>query len=178
MIAVHVAIETAENYLIRREPHRRAHIERLMGLRADGMVIGGGPAPDGRTADVFYRLTRADQLAPLVEEDPYYLGRVWTAYRPRSFAQFVEPWELPPVVLDGSRRVTIVEGPSGDLDMAQFALIEMRGAGRLAFGGFFDDGQTLAVVRSPDDAEAVGWLAETGFWVSAELRARPLVHVL
>jgi hypothetical protein len=44
---------------------------------------------------------------------------------------------------------TIVEGPVGNHDMAQFALIELRGAGRLAFGGFFDDGSTLAVVKTP-----------------------------
>ncbi len=178
MIVVHVAITAAEDYLTRRAAHRRAHFERLSGLRVSGTVIGGGPAPDGRTADLFYRLTGADQLAPLVEEDPYYLGGVWTAYRSRRFAQFVEPWELPPVVLDGSRRATIVEGPAADLDMAQFALIELRGAGRLAFGGFFEDRQTLALVQSPDPDEAAGWLAETGFWAPTQLRARPFIYAL
>ena len=73
-------------------------------------------------------------MAHAMEEDPYWIGGVWTRYEPRSFSQFVEPWEMVPVVLDGSRRATLVEGPTAQHDMAQFALIEMRGAGRIAFG--------------------------------------------
>ena len=178
MIVVHVAVTSADDYFTRREGYRQAHIERLMALRARGILIGGGPAPEGGTADVFYRLERPDQLTALVEDDPYYTGGVWTAYAPRSFAQFVEPWELPPVVLDGSRRVTIAEGPATDPDMAQFALIELRGAGRLLFGGSFDGRETLAVLRSADAAEAAGWLAETGLWPAEGLTTRPLLHVL
>lgn len=178
MIAVHVAVTTVEDYAARREPYRQAHIERLVGLRARGYLVGGGPAPDGRSADLFYRLERPDQLAPLIEEDPYYQGKAWTAYRSRSFATFVEPWETPPVVLDGSRRVTVVEGPAADAEMAQLALIELRGAGRLLFGGALEDGQTLAVIRSPDPAEATAWLAETGLWAPERLQARPLLHAL
>jgi uncharacterized protein len=178
MIVFHAAIVTADDYLARREPHRRAHIDRLLALRDQGTVIGGGPAADGRSADVFYRVQQEQQLKPLIEEDPYWAGGAWTSYASRSFAQFVEPWELPPVVLDGSRRVMIVEGITGDHDMAQFALIELRGAGRLAFGGFFEGGQTLAVVRSADAKEATGWLAETGFWDAGRLTARPLLYAL
>lgn len=178
MIAVHVAVTTVEDYAARREPYRQAHIERLVGLRARGYVVGGGPAPDGRSVDLFYRLERPDQLPALVEEDPYYQGKVWTAYRSRSFSTFVEPWETPAVVLDGSRRVTVVEGPVADPEMAQLALIELRGAGRLAFGGTLEGGHTVAVLRSADPAEATGWLAETGFWPADGLTARPLLQVL
>lgn len=178
MIVFHVAVTAAPDYPTRREAHRRAHLERLAGLRAAGIVIGGGPAPDGRTADLFYRLQQPTQLAPVIEEDPYWTGGVWTAHTPRSFSQFVEPWEPVPVVLDGSRRVTIVEGPTGDHDMAQFALIELRGAGRVHFGGFFADGQTLALARTADPDQALGWFAESGFWPAATLTARPLLHVL
>ena len=179
--AVHVAVTAAEDYATRREPYRRAHIERLLRLRAAGAFIGGGPAPDGRTADLFYRSARADEVGPLVEEDPYRQGGVWTGYTARDFSHFVEPWQLPPVVLDGSRRVVVVEGPAGDLDMAQFALIELRGQGRLVFGGTLADGaggETLAVLRTADPAEAVGWLGDTALWVPATLRARPLLYVL
>ena len=178
MIAVHVAVTTCDDYVVRREPHRLAHIERLVLLREQGLLIGAGPAPDGRAVELFYRLARPDQLGLLVEEDPYYRAQVWTRYTGRDFSQFVEPWERPPVVLDGSRRVTVVEGPALEPDMAQLALVELRGAARLLFGGFLDDGQTIAVMRSPDAAEAVGWLAETGFWASDRLGARPLIHVL
>src|SRR5437016_12740486 len=130
MIVFHVAITAAEDYLTRREGYRRGHIERLQGLRAASILVGGGPAPDGKTADIFYRLQQPTQLKNAIEEDPYWTGGVWTRYEPRSFAQFVEPWEMVPVVLDGSRKVTLVEGPVIDHDMAQLALIEMRGAGR------------------------------------------------
>ena len=83
-----------------------------------------------------------------------------------------------PVVLDGSRKATIVEGPTSQLDMAQFALIEMRGAGRLAFGGFFEDGATLAIVKTADADQAVTWFTETGFWKPGALTTRPWLHVL
>src|SRR5437870_3216214 len=76
------------------------------------------------------------------------------------------------------REGTVVEGPMIDHDMAQLALIEMRGAGRVAFGGFFEGGQTLVLVKTPDAAEALGWFTESGFWKSGELAARPLLHVL
>jgi uncharacterized protein YciI len=178
MIVFHAAITAAADYFERRAAHREAHLERILALRARGLVVGGGPAPDGRTADLFYRVAQPPEVARLIEEDPYATGRVWTAYALRSFSQFVEPWELPPPVTDGSRRVTIVEGPATDPDMATFALIELRGAGRLAFGGFFEDGQALALLRTADAAEAAGWLAGTGFWTADRLAARPLLYVL
>ena len=178
MVVFHIAVTAADDYLTRREGHRRAHIERLQGLRAAGILIGGGPTPDGKTADIFYRLQQPAQIKPAMEEDPYWLGGVWTRYEPRSFSQFVEPWEMVPVVLDGTRRTTLVEGPTAQHDMAQFALIEMRGAGRIAFGGFFEDGGTLAVAKTGDGDEALRWFADTGFWKPDALTARPWLHVL
>ena len=178
MIVFHIAVTAADDYLTRREGHRREHIERLQGLRAAGILIGGGPAPDGTTADLFYRLQQPAQIKHAMEEDPYWLGGVWTRYEPRSFSQFVEPWEMVPVVLDGSRRATLVAGPTAQHDMAQFALIEMRGAGRVAFGGFFEDGGTLAVATTADADQARGWFSESGFWKPDALTARPWLHVL
>jgi uncharacterized protein len=178
VIVLHVAIRTSADYVTRREPHRRAHIERLTGLRGVGAVIGGGPAPDGTSVDLVYRLQRPDQLTPIVEEDPYWRAGAWTGYRPRSFTNFVEPWQLPEIVLDGSRLVTIVEGRVTDGDMAEFVLIEMRGRQQIAFGGFFEDGDTFAICTTPDAGKAVGWFAESGFWAAERLRARPLLWVL
>jgi len=178
VIVVHVALTAADDYATRRETHRRAHLERIQGLRAAGIVIGGGPAPDGRTAEIVYRLQQPAQITPAVEEDPYWMGGVWTGYVPRSFAAFVEPWELPPVVLDGSRRVTVVEGSVADLGMAQLALVELRGAGRVAFGGFFEGGQTWALARTAEAATALDWFQVTGLWTTGGLTARPLLHVL
>jgi uncharacterized protein YciI len=178
VIVFHVAANPAPEYLTRREPHRRAHIERLQALRAAGILIGGGPSPDGARVDLFYRLQRPAQLTNAIEEDPYFVGGAWTGYTPRSFAEFVEPWEAVPVVLDGSRVATIVEGPVGHHDMAQFALIELRGRGRLAFGGFFEDGVTLAVVKTPKADEAIDALAASGFWSRETLTGRPWLYVL
>ena len=100
MIVFHVAVTAAEDYQTRREAHRREHIARLQGFRATSILIGGGPAPDGKTADLFYRLQQPWQVKPAMEEDPYWTGGVWTGYTPRSFSHFVDPWELVPVVLD------------------------------------------------------------------------------
>jgi uncharacterized protein YciI len=178
VIVFHIAVTAAPDYLTKREAHRREHIARLQGLRANTILVGGGPAPDGKTADIFYRLQQPWQAKPAMEEDPYWIGGVWTKYEPRSFSHFVEPWELVPVVLDGSRTATIVEGPVSDLDMAQIALVEMRGAGKLAFGGILDGDQTLVVMKTADGAEAEGWLEETGFWEAGKLTARPFLWVL
>lgn len=178
MIVYQIAVTPVADYVAKREPYRRAHVERLQGLRAAGILLAGGPSPDGTTVDLVYRLQRPDQVTPAMEEDPYWTGGAWTRYQPRSFAQFVEPWEMVPVVLDGSRTVTLVEGPVGQHDMAQFALIEMRGAGRLHLGGFLEGGQTWAMMRTADAAEARGWFADTGFWEPAALTTRPLLHVL
>jgi uncharacterized protein YciI len=178
VIVLHVAVTTADDYLTRREPHRRAHIERLTALRRAGIVVAGGPAPDGQRADLFYRLHEPSQLESVIAEDPYWIAGAWTGYRPRSFTEFVEPWETAPVVLDGSRRITIVEGPALDREMAQFAMIEMRGAGRVVLGGFFEDGSTLALAKAEESAEALGWFLDTGFWRSDGLTARPFLHVL
>ena len=178
MLVYHAAITAAEDYLERRTSHRQAHFERIVGLRAQGLVIGGGPAPDGRTADIFYRVAQPSDVVRLIEDDPYYLGKVWTAYALRAFSQFIEPWELPPVVTDGSRRATLVEGMALEPDMATFALIELRGAGRLAFGGFFEGGASLALLKTADSTEASGWLADTGLWNTETLTARLLLYAL
>ena len=107
------------------------------------------------------------------------MGGVWTRYEPKSFSQFVEPWEMVPVVLDGTRRATIVEGPTAQHDMAQFALIEMRGARRGSPSAASSrTASTLAVVKTADADEALGWFAETGFWKPDALTTRPWLHVL
>ena len=178
MIVYHVAITAADDYVERRPAHRPAHLDRIAELRRLGFVIGGGPAPDGRTADIVYRVQQAADITRLIEEDPYWTGGVWKAWQPRDFAQFLEPWEMVPLVVDGSRKVTIVEGEAPDVEMASFALIEARGAGRMAFGGFFPGGTTWALMRSPDAEAARAEITESGLWKPGSLTTRPLLHVL
>lgn len=178
MSVFHAAIRCADDYVSRREPHRRAHIDRLQGLRGAGIVVGGGPAPDGKTADIFYGLQRPDQLKAVIEEDPYWRAGAWIGYAGRRFTEFIEPSELPPVVLDGSRRATLVEGPTLDAEAAVLALVDLRGTRRLAFGGLLETGGVLTLLATADAAEAVRWLADTGFWVASALTARPFLYVL
>jgi uncharacterized protein YciI len=179
MTVVHASITCAPDYVSRREPARAAHIDRLRRLRAGGVLVAGGPTPDGRKADLFYRVPHRDALRPIVEQDPYFQVGAWTGYVPRDFDTFVDPWDAePPVVLDGSRPASIVEGAVADRDMAQLALVELRGAGRLVFGGFLEGAATLAVVRTADPDEAAGWLAESGSWKFADLTARPWLYVI
>jgi len=175
---LHVRVTTADDYLRRREPHRRAHIARLGGLRAKGSVVGGGPAPDGRSAEIVYRAADGARLRRLVEEDPYWRGAVWRAYAPRRFRHFVDRLAPPAVVLDGTRRLTIVEGPPRDAAAAPDALLELRDVGRVEFGGLLDGGRALALVRSASADEAIGWLVDSGAWDPARLTARPLLYVL
>ena len=178
MAAYHAMISTSEDYIERRAKHRQAHLDRIVGLRAQGLVVGGGPAPDGRTAEIFYRVQQPSDVNRLVEEDPYYLAGAWTTYTLRVFTEFIEPLEVPPLVTDGSRRVTLVEGVALRADKVKLALIGLRRVGRLGFGGFFEEGGTLALLTTTNAAEALGWLAGTSFWETGSLTARPYLYVL
>jgi len=178
MSVYHATIATSEDYIERRAKHRQAHLERILGLRAQGLVVGGGPAPDGRMAEIFYQAQERSAVIRLIEEDPYYLARAWTTYTLRVFTQFIRPLESPPPVIDGSRRVTLVEGVALQVDKANLALIALRGAGRLGFGGFFEGGATLALLTTTNAAEALSWLAATSLWEHGSLTARPYLYVL
>jgi uncharacterized protein YciI len=178
VIVYHVGVVAADDYLTRRESHRPAHLERIVALRDSGLCLAGGPSPDGRIADLFYRVEQPGDVTRLVEEDPYYKGGVWKTYTAESFANFLEPWQMPPVVIDGSRSASLVEGLAADVEMASFALIEARGAGRMTLGGFFADGRTLCLMRASDPDEAVQSLRNTDLWKPETLRGRPFLHVL
>ena len=179
MTVVHVRFTCAEDYVARRAPVRQAHIERLARLRAGGALVAGGPDPAGRIAELFYRVPDSETLRAIIEEDPYHRAGAWTGYVPRSFETFVDPWDPePPVVLDGSRPALVVEGPTADRDIAQLALVELRGAGRVAFGGFLPDGSTVAVARTTDADEAASWFSETGSWKAGDLATRAWLYVI
>jgi hypothetical protein len=179
MTVVHVLFTCSDDYVSRRTPVRQAHIERLHGLRAAGMLVAGGPAPDGRTAELFYRVPDQRALRTIVEEDPYYVVGGWIRYVPQDYETFVDPWNAePPIVLDGSRSALVIDGPTADRDMAQLALVELRGAARIVFGGVLRDGRTVAVARATDPDEAIGWLADTGSWKADDLTTRAWLYAI
>jgi uncharacterized protein YciI len=178
MAVYHALITTSDDYVERRAKHRQAHLDRIVGLRAKGLVVGGGPAPDGRSAEIFYRAQQSSEVIRLIEEDPYYLAGAWKTYGLRAFTEFIGPMEPPPLVTDGTRRVTLVEGVTPQAAKAEFALIALCEAGRVGFGGFFERGGTLALLTTADAADALGWLTETGFWETGSLTSRPYLYVL
>jgi len=179
MAVVHVRFTCSDDYVVRREPVRQAHIERLERLRSAGALVAGGPAPDARSAELFYRVPDQGALCAIVEEDPYRMVGGWTAYVAREYETFVDPWESePPVVLDGSRPALVVEGSTADRDMGQLALVELRGAARIIFGGFLRDGGTVAVARTTDPDEAIAWLTDTGSWKADDLSTRAWFYVI
>jgi len=178
VIVFHVAVTTAEGYLTRRMPFRGANLEYLMDLRARGFVIAGGPAPDGLSCDLFVRARQPEDIGKLVEGSPFFVNGLWTSYAPRSFGHFLEPWDTAPPRPGESRIATLVEGAAPDPEMASFALIEARGAGRLLLGGFFPDGTCLAFMRLSEPNEAVSTLESSGVFSPGSLRGRPLIHVI
>ncbi len=178
MPVYHAAIATSEDYVERRAKHRQAHLDRILGLRGQGVVVAGGPAPDGRTAEIFYRVQQPSEVIRLLQEDPYYLAGAWKTYTLRAFTEFIDPVDLPPLVTDGSRRVILAEGKTLQAEKVKLALIGLRGTGQLGFGGFFEGGTTLTLLTTANGGEALGWLAETGLWEEGSLAARPYLYIL
>src|SRR5262249_3588989 len=121
-------------------------------------------------AHIFYRVADRARLDALLEENDFNRAGLFTAHHPRAFVDFLEPVDPPP--LDAGLRVSLVEGVPSDRARARTGLIGLRERGRLAFGGFFEDGAALAMVRSPNQSEAVEWLTGAGGFTAADLRAR------
>jgi uncharacterized protein YciI len=172
----HVHFTCAHDYNARRLPFRPAHLKQLASLREQARVVAGGPEPDGTAAHIFYRVADHAELAGLLEENEFNRAGLFAAYHARAFTEFLEPLELPP--LDAGLRVSLVEGAPSDLARARAGLAGLQERGRVAFGGFFEDGAGLAVVRSPNPDEAIQWLAGVGGWQASSLQARPWSQTL
>jgi hypothetical protein len=95
-------------------------------LRDDGRVVAGGPEPDGSAANIFYRVGDRAELDRLLAENEFNRAGLFTANRPRAFADFVEPRELPPI--DTGLSAIIVEGVPRD--RAKAARAHCTAAGR------------------------------------------------
>ncbi len=162
MAIYHVHFTCADDYMARRLPFRPAHLKQLAGLREDGRVVAGGPEPDGTAANIFYRVGSRSELDAILADNEFNRAGLFTASRAREFSDFLEPIDLPPV--DAGLATVIAEGAAIDRATARAGLASLQREGRAAFGGFFEDGSGLAVVRSGDAREALEWLAKAGGW--------------
>ena len=176
MTAFHVAVTCCEDYLERRRPGRDLHHAQLQAWRAQGLLVGGGPAPDGRTVDLFWQAEDADTVAQLMREDQFIANGLWAAFVGRRFADFFGTLETPP--LDGSRLAVILEGRAADPALAATSLLALRDDGRVAFGGLFPEGDSLALALTADTREALRWLAAAEGWIADGLAARAFYYVL
>jgi uncharacterized protein YciI len=172
----HVHFTCAADYMARRLPFRPAHLKQLGTLRDEARVVAGGPEPDGTAANIFYRVADLAELLRLLEDNEFNRAGLFTAHHPRAFADFLDPLDRPP--LDAGLEATIVEGAPGDRPRARAALAALQREGRAAFGGFFEDGTALAVIRSARLDEATAWMADAGGWERARLQARPWSQTL
>jgi len=177
VMVFHVIPGLAADYAERRKPFREAHLSRLLDLRARGHVVAVGPRANESRADMFYRVESHEEAERLVTEDIYFREKVWVGYTLRPFTQFVEPWGPAEPKPDGSRIATLVEGPSRDPDHAGIVMVELRGKGRMTFGGFLDH-RALLAMATPDRATALDWVTESGLWTPEELTAWEWVFVL
>ena len=170
MTIYHVRYTCAPDYLARRLPFRPAHLRQLASLREEGLVVAGGPEPDGTAAHIFYRVAESGELTRLLEENEFNRAGLFSASHPRAFAEFLEPLDLPP--LDAGLASTIVQGAVADRSAARSGLAALQRQKRAAFGGFFEGAEGLAVLRTPDAGEAIAWLIEAGGWDPLNLVAR------
>ena len=170
MTIYHVHYTCAPDYLARRLPFRPAHLRQLASLREQGLVVAGGPEPDGTAAHIFYRVPDRVGLDRLIEQNEFNRAGLFVANHPRAFVEFVEPVDPPP--LDAGLTAMIVEGRADDPIRACSGLMALQQDKRLAFGGLLDGGAGLAVLRSANADEAIGWLAGAGGWDRARLSAR------
>ena len=138
--------------------------------------MAGGPEPDGKYANIFYRVPDRAALDALLADNEFNRAGLFVGAAPRVFDEFLEPLDVPP--LDAGLQAMIVSGHVADRERARTGLLELRKAGRVAFGGFFDDGSGLTVARVTDADAAVRTIQDAGGWDAATLRGLPWSQTL
>lgn len=74
--------------LERREPYRKAHLERIAAEKETGRLVMAGPLGDPPNGGAFvFRGVERDQVQAFVDADPYVQAGLVTAWR-------IEPWKL------------------------------------------------------------------------------------
>ncbi|MFF3866153.1 YciI family protein [Micromonospora sp. NPDC001898] len=69
----------AADVVVRREPHRAAHLAHVRALLADGTALIVGARADLSASVLVLRAADAPAARTLVEQDPYWRHGVWTA---------------------------------------------------------------------------------------------------
>jgi len=175
-VIYHVRFKCADDYNARRLPYRPAHLKQLDQLSRQGLVVAGGPEPDGDYANIFYDVPDRAALDALLVDNEFNRAGLFVGSVPRVFTEFLAPIERPP--LDTAFMVTIVEGKAADRARASDGMSGLRRTGEVAFGGFFDGDAALAVVRHADPHEAQRIVAKAGGWVFEGMSARPWSQTL
>ncbi len=70
-----------------RAPHRQAHLDRLSLLKRSGQLITIGPTQDLSKVFGIYEAPSIEVARLLVEEDPYWINKVWTEYTLQEWIQ-------------------------------------------------------------------------------------------
>jgi len=169
-VIYHVRFRCADDYMARRLPYRPAHLKQLDTLSREGRVVAGGPEPAGDYANIFYDVADRAELDALLAANEFNRAGLFVGSAPRAFVEFLPPIERPP--LDAGVQVAIVEGAVAERAQARDGLVELRGTGQVAFGGFFDGAVGLAVVRLADPEASQRILAKAGGWIGERLTAR------
>jgi uncharacterized protein YciI len=79
-----VEADYAEDAAERRSPYRKAHIERVRKLAAEGALIVAGGFEDMRSSLLVFDLGDIDAVSAVIESDVYWREGVWTDYRIRQ----------------------------------------------------------------------------------------------
>ncbi|MCX4471900.1 YciI family protein [Micromonospora sp. NBC_01655] len=69
----------AADVVVRRKPHRAAHLAHVRALLADGTALIAGARADLSASVLVLRAADAPAARALVEQDPYWRHGVWTA---------------------------------------------------------------------------------------------------
>ncbi len=76
-----------ENALIKREPFREEHLQRLSSLKEQGVLLTLGPTKCNRYVFGIFKSEDIDHVRSLVEEDIYSREGIWTDFEIYSWIQ-------------------------------------------------------------------------------------------
>ena len=76
-----------ENYIQKRQPHRKAHFDHIMAYREKGEFIMGGAYQNEKQAALVFKTNSTSVVEDFVKNDPYFLNGLITEYE-------IEAWNV------------------------------------------------------------------------------------